>query len=345
MPDAGALSTASQTRAVVLQGRDLRVRANAPELNIDLEHGEIVGIAGLDGHGQEEFLEVLCSLRKPVTGEVRVHTGPGTPWVSERIRSFHRAARAGVAYLPRDRKSEGILPSLSVLDNFSMVILRKAARAGFLRQRYLRNRYSTFRQRVAIIAPKPSTPITSLSGGNQQKVLLARLGNFVSPGATTGSIPLAPIVLLWLGVGIAIILVLRYSTFGRQLYAVGSNPVAARLALVRPTAIWVSAFALSGACAGLAGLLLLRFSGSAFAGVGDPYLFLSVGAVVIGGTSLVGGRGGYAGTMAGAIILTELTTILVGFNFSGAQEQVFLGLIIVLVVLVYGREAHVRMRI
>jgi ribose transport system ATP-binding protein len=55
-----------------------------------------------------------------------------------------------------------------------MVILRKAARAGFLRQRYLRNRYSTFRQRLAIIAPKPSTPITSLSGGNQQKVLLAR---------------------------------------------------------------------------------------------------------------------------------------------------------------------------
>jgi len=183
------------------------------------------------------------------------------------------------------------------------------------------------------------------TGGTPSGSAPGWLGTFVSPGATTGPIPLAPIVLLWLGVGISIILVLRYSTFGRQLYAVGSNPVAARLALVRPTAIWASAFALSGACAGLAGLLLLGFTGSAFAGVGDPYLFLSVGAVVIGGTSLVGGRGGYAGTMAGAIILTELTTILVGFNFSGAQEQVFLGLIIVLVVLVYGREAHVRMRI
>ena len=56
------------------------------------------------------------------------------------------------------------------------------------------------------------------------------------------------------------------------------------------------------------------------------------------------GRGGYAGTMAGAIILTELTTILIGFNLFGAQEQLILGLVIVLVVLVYGRESHIRMR-
>lgn len=168
MPEASAVRAAPQT--AVLQGRDLRVRANAPALNIDVARGEIVGIAGLDGHGQEDFLEVLCGLRKPVSGEVRVQTGRG----AERITSFHRAARAGVAYLPRDRKSEGILPTLSVLDNFSMVILHKAARAGLLRQRFLRNRYSAFRQRLAIVAPRASTPITSLSGGNQQKVLLAR---------------------------------------------------------------------------------------------------------------------------------------------------------------------------
>jgi ribose transport system permease protein len=183
------------------------------------------------------------------------------------------------------------------------------------------------------------------TGGTPSGSAPGWMGNFVSPGATTGPIPFAPIVLLWFVVGIAIILVLRYTVFGRRLYAVGSNPQAARLALVNPIKIWTLTFALSAGCAALAGLLLLGFSGSAFAGVGDPYLFLSVGAVVIGGTSLVGGRGGYAGTMAGAIILTELTTILTGFNYSGAQEQVFLGAIIVLMVLVYGRESHVRMRI
>src|SRR5579859_646952 len=150
--------------------RDVRVRPNAPPLDDVVVRGVIVGVAGLDGHGQEEFLEVLCGLRKPVSGQVLVRTRRGLTLV----KSLKGAARAGIAYLPRDRKAEGILPSLSVLDNFSIVILHKAARAGFLRRRYLRNRYNTFRQKLSIVAPKPSTPITSLSGGNQQKVLLSR---------------------------------------------------------------------------------------------------------------------------------------------------------------------------
>jgi ribose transport system permease protein len=183
------------------------------------------------------------------------------------------------------------------------------------------------------------------TGGTPSGSAPGWMSSFVSPGATTGPIPVAPIVLLWLVLGALIILALRRTVFGRQLYAVGSNRRAAELALINPLLIWSVTFALSAACAALAGLLLLGFTGSAFAGVGDPYLFLSIGAVVIGGTSLVGGRGGYEGTMAGALILTELTTILVGFNLSGAQEQVFLGLIIVLVVLAYGRELHVRLRI
>jgi ribose transport system permease protein len=187
--------------------------------------------------------------------------------------------------------------------------------------------------------------VQTWTGGTPSGSAPGWMSNFVSPGATTGPIPLAPIVLLWAVVGVVIILLLRLTTFGRRLYAVGSNPRAARLALINPVRVWTLTFALSAGCAALAGILLLGFTGSAFAGVGDPYLFLSVGAVVIGGTSLIGGRGGYAGTMAGAIILTELTTILTGFNVSGAQEQLILGLVIVLVVLVYGRESHIRMRI
>jgi ribose transport system permease protein len=187
--------------------------------------------------------------------------------------------------------------------------------------------------------------VQTWTGGTPSGSAPGWMGNFVSPGATSGPLPLAPIVLLWAVVGVVIILLLRSTTFGRRLYAVGSNPRAARLALINPVRVWTLTFALSAGCAALAGILLLGFTGSAFAGVGDPYLFLSVGAVVIGGTSLIGGRGGYAGTMAGAIILTELTTILTGFNVSGAQEQLILGLVIVLVVLVYGRESHIRMRI
>jgi ribose transport system permease protein len=183
------------------------------------------------------------------------------------------------------------------------------------------------------------------TGGTPSGTAPDWMGNVISPGVTTGPIPVAPVVLFWALLSLLIIWILRSTVFGRQLYATGSNREAARLALVRPVVIWTIAFALSAFFAAVAGLLQLGFTGSAFAGVGDPYLFLSVGAVVVGGTSLVGGLGGYAGTVAGAIILTELTTILVGFNFSGAQEQVFLGLIILLVVLLYGREVHVRMRI
>jgi ribose transport system ATP-binding protein len=155
---------------VVLRVRDVRVRPDAPPLDATVARGEILGVAGLDGQGQEDFLEILCGLRKPAGGEVLAGTAGGM----ERVRSYHGAARAGIVYLPRDRKSEGILPSLSVLDNFAIALLDQSQRAGFLRWRQLRATYDAFRARLSIVARSPSAPITSLSGGNQQKVLLAR---------------------------------------------------------------------------------------------------------------------------------------------------------------------------
>lgn len=165
-----ALNGVSPDPGDALLIRDVRVRPNTPPLDDVVARGGIVGVAGLDGHGQEEFLEVLCGLRKPESGQVLVNTRRGpTP-----VKSLKGAARAGIAYLPRDRKSEGILPSMSVLDNFSIVILNRESRLGFLRRRHLRDRYATFRDRLSIVARSGSAPITSLSGGNQQKVLLAR---------------------------------------------------------------------------------------------------------------------------------------------------------------------------
>lgn len=171
MPEVSAAGAAAAAAPeIAMQVRDVRVRPGVPPLDGVVERGEIIGVAGLDGHGQEEYLEVLCGLRKPVTGEVRVQTARGL----ERITSLRAAARSGVAYLPRDRKSEGILPSLSVLDNFSIAILDRANRLGFLRRTCVRNTYAAYRERLAIVAPSAGAPITSLSGGNQQKVLLAR---------------------------------------------------------------------------------------------------------------------------------------------------------------------------
>jgi ABC-type sugar transport system ATPase subunit len=132
--------------------------------------GEIVGLAGLDGHGQEAFLEALCGLRVPASGRVMVATdGHRVPVVS-----FRQAVRSGVAYLARDRRANGIFPSLSVLDNFGLVSMDRDRRFGLIDRRRQRARYENYRHRLSIVAPSPDRAITTLSGGNQQKVLLAR---------------------------------------------------------------------------------------------------------------------------------------------------------------------------
>lgn len=76
--------------------------------------------------------------------------------------------------------------------------------------------------------------------------------------------------------------------------------------------------------------------------MGTPYLFQTVAAVVIGGTALVGGRGSFVGTLAGALMLTELRTLLIGSGFSEAMVQVALGVLILLLVAAYGRDPHIR---
>jgi ribose transport system permease protein len=108
---------------------------------------------------------------------------------------------------------------------------------------------------------------------------------------------------------------------------------------------WVLTFAVSGLFAAAAGILLLGFSGGAFADVGQPYLFTTVAAVVIGGTSLLGGRGGYGLTVLGVFVLTVLSTVLVGVGLSAPGQQAVLGLIIVPMVALYGRDAHPRTQI
>ncbi len=166
--------------------------------------------------------------------------------------------------------------------------------------------------------------------------------NFGSIGATLGPFPFPGLVLFWLVLALVITFALTNSVFGRRLYALGANPVAAELALVRPVRMWMAVYALSAAFAALAGILLLGFTGSAMAAVGDPYLFLTIGAVVVGGTAMVGGRGSYLGTVIGAIVLIQLTTVLRGLGLPDQLVPAALGLLIILLVSVYGREPDIR---
>lgn len=165
---------------------------------------------------------------------------------------------------------------------------------------------------------------------------------FVSIGGSFGPLPVPPLVPFTGLLALFMILLLTRTVYGRRLYALGSNPRAARLALVDPVRMWAITFAISAGFAALAGILLLGFSGSAYAAVGAPYLFQTIAAVVIGGTVLIGGRGGYLGTIAGALCLIELTTVLVGLGLQPPLVQATLGVTIVALVAVYGREPHVR---
>lgn len=167
----------------------------------------------------------------------------------------------------------------------------------------------------------------------------------VSVIGTTGPIPLPGAVVLWLVVAAAVIVLEQRSVLGRWIFAAGANARAAALARVPMLFVWMVVYALSAALAAVAGMLLAGFSGAADPTVGAAYLFTTVAAVVVGGTPLTGGRGGYARTMAGCLVVTELGTLLVGLGLDQPAQQICLGVLIVLLVALYGREAHLSLRI
>jgi len=146
------------------------LREGAEPFDAKVHAGEIVGLGGLEGHGQEVFLQTLAGVRKPFAGSIAGLQGA----VKRAIASGVDATAMGVAYVPRDRKAEGIFAPLSVLDNFVMPSMSRDSRWGLLSIKGMLRRYQRFAKAFAIKVPRPSLRITSLSGGNQQKVLIAR---------------------------------------------------------------------------------------------------------------------------------------------------------------------------
>lgn len=168
------------------------------------------------------------------------------------------------------------------------------------------------------------------------------VSEFVSIGGTVGILPVPWLVPSFIVLAALVSLMLARTAFGRRLLAIGANPRAAPLALINPLFMWTAAFAISAAFAAVAGILLLGFTGSAYGGVGQPYLFQTIAAVVIGGTALIGGRGSYLGTVAGALVLTEINTLLIGLGLQPSLVQAVLGAVIIALVSFYARDAHVR---
>lgn len=154
---------------------------------------------------------------------------------------------------------------------------------------------------------------------------------FVAAGKL-GPVPVMFIV--WLALAAVIVLVERRTTFGRYLYALGSNRTVATLAGVPVARTTITAYAISGVTAALAGILLAGYSRQAYLGMGDPYLFTSIAAVAIGGASILGGSGSYLGTIAGALVLTILNGVLPIFRLDAGALKIIYGLVILLAVFI-----------
>jgi ribose transport system permease protein len=158
-----------------------------------------------------------------------------------------------------------------------------------------------------------------------------------------GPIPIN--TLIWLGLALVATLVLTWTAFGRQLYALGTNRTVAQFSGIAINRVTVSTYMISGMTAAFAGMILTGYVGQAYLGMGDPYLFSSVAAVAIGGASILGGSGHYLGTVAGALILTVLAGLLPILNLNPASLQVIYGVVILVTVALAtlpGRQAVTR---
>lgn len=169
--------TAAGAPRPVLSVEELTLRPASRPISMEIGSGEILGVAGLEGQGQVEFVECLTGLRRPASGRVvavRGHAADGGPPERAEIRSYRGANRHGVRYVPRDRRHEGLFAPLSVFDNFAITLWRDLQRCGLLRRREARTRLQEFAQSARLTSASPRQPISTLSGGNQQKVLLGR---------------------------------------------------------------------------------------------------------------------------------------------------------------------------
>jgi simple sugar transport system ATP-binding protein len=140
------------------------------DVSLSVRRGEIVAVAGVAGNGQRELAETIAGMRVPTSGAIRVARK------ALKGGDARAAIRAGIAYVPEDRLGTGLAPSLSVADNVVLKSYRKppVSRGPFLVLRKIRDLAESLMRRYDVRAPGPDVPARQLSGGNLQKVVLAR---------------------------------------------------------------------------------------------------------------------------------------------------------------------------
>ena len=161
--------------------------------------------------------------------------------------------------------------------------------------------------------------------------------------ATGFIIPAIPnSVICWIIIGAATVFLLTRTAFGRSIYGIGTRERAAYLSGINTRRVVMTVFGISGGLAAFGGVLLAGYASKAAQSMGDAYLLPAIAAVVLGGTSILGGRGSYLGTVAGVLLITLLQSILSVMQMPEYGRQIIYGLVIISMLLLYGREKFSR---
>jgi ABC-type sugar transport system ATPase subunit len=138
------------------------------EVSLSLRKGEILGLAGLVGAGRSEVAQAIFGIDQRATGKLLVRDVPVA------LGSVERSMRAGIGYLPEDRKRQGLVLSMSCRENSSLASLRRLSRLGFVNRSAERKMVSDYANRLRVKTPGLDAPVAGLSGGNQQKIALIK---------------------------------------------------------------------------------------------------------------------------------------------------------------------------
>ena len=164
----------TKTDKVVMRGENLIVWPDSKPVNFEVKKGEIVGVTGLDGNGQDDFVKILAGVQEANGGTTEILNANEN---FTRYNSLDNARKNGISFVSGDRKKEGILPNLSIYENLVVPLYKSTSRAGFLgfvNWMELNGIFDWEVERLNIKTGPRENLITSLSGGNQQKVMIAR---------------------------------------------------------------------------------------------------------------------------------------------------------------------------
>lgn len=149
-------------------------------------------------------------------------------------------------------------------------------------------------------------------------------------------------VIVWAIVSAIMVFLFARTSYGRAIYGIGNSERAAYLSGMNTRRIVMIAFVISGALSAFSGVLVAGYASKAAQAMGDAYLLPSIAAVVLGGTSILGGKGSYVGTIAGVILITLLQSILAVMQMPEAGRQIIYGVVIIAMLLLYGRSPATR---